>query len=521
MILTATHRMRSYRRSRVYILVIGACLSGCMTRPVTPSFTFNPYEIVTSSARAHQTLLTGFLLGGEMAELAVVSLEGNDDRSLRIYAFSDDSWKPRLDRGLRPDVLFVDVANIGGRDRLVTYEPGRLNWFDPKSGTEQELVAVTSNFNPPRSGEIPHVDVTRDVNGDDRDDLVAPDVDGFWVFIQLEGGRFADPVKIGPSTGTSVTIETDGYRYTPWDQGRVYEIDYNLDGRRDLVYWSDDHFKVHYQGQDGRFDPVAATFTTDVAFDSDDLTTLAAPHGLRQRRKDHMPTGALTGRVLHALTDMNRDGVADLGIFSLLGGDLWRMHVTYEVHFGTSTPHGVVFAPDVGAAIQLDGLLFGIEQHVFDHGGQLGMTFRTLKPSMLKVASLIAGWFLTGSVPMDIQFYRMYDNAFPGKPNTSRKLKTYPGDSGEKTVWPSVLIGDVNGDRHSDLLVQHGWNELRIYPGVPGPDLFAKRPQKVAVAMPKEEYTWLVDLNKDAKQDVLIHHPSTTEPHRVMILMAQ
>ena len=53
--------------------------------------------------------------------------------------------------------------------------------------------------------------------------------------------------------------------------------------------------------------------------------------------------------------------------------------------------------------------------------------------------------------------------------------------------------------------------------------------RNVAVAVPNdEEYTWLVDLNKDGKQDILMHHPFTlrdahgarrlppgTEPHRV------
>ena len=49
-------------------------------------------------------------------------------------------------------------------------------------------MTVTSNFDRPRRDEIPHVDITRDVNDDDRDDLVVPDVDGFWVFVQMEGG---------------------------------------------------------------------------------------------------------------------------------------------------------------------------------------------------------------------------------------------------------------------------------------------------------------------------------------------
>ncbi len=85
-----------------------------------------------------------------------------------------------------------------------------------------------------------------------------------------------------------------------------------------------------------------------------------------------------------------------------------------------------------------------------------------------------------------------------------------------------MLIADVNGDGRSDLLVQEDREELRVFIGVPGPDLFARRPQKVAVAMPDdEEYTWLVDLNKDGKQDLLMHHRSTTEPHRVTMLIAQ
>ncbi len=84
-----------------------------------------------------------------------------------------------------------------------------------------------------------------------------------------------------------------------------------------------------------------------------------------------------------------------------------------------------------------------------------------------------------------------------------------------------MLIGDVNGDGHSDLLVQKGREELRVFLGVPGPELFARLPQKVAVAMPKEEYTWLMDLNRDGKQDILMHHPSTTESHRVTMLVGR
>ena len=103
--------------------------------------------------------------------------------------------------------------------------------------------------------------------------------------------------------------------------------------------------------------------------------------------------------------------------------------------------------------------------------------------------------------------------------------------------WPRAFnrylrLGDVTGDGRLDLLIEHTYREMYVFVGVPGPDLFARRPQKVAVSIPRdeastwedatwdEEYTWLVDLNKDGKQDILMHHPSTTWPHRVVMLIA-
>ena len=42
------------------------------------------------------------------------------------------------------------------------------------------------------------------------------------------------------------------------------------------------------------------------------------------------------------------------------------------------------------------------------------------------------------------------------------------------------------------------------------------------IAVPNNgEYVWLVDLNKDGKQDILMHHPSITEPHRVTMRIAR
>ncbi|MDE0323666.1 MAG: VCBS repeat-containing protein [Candidatus Poribacteria bacterium] len=531
-VLSVAKCIRPYRRNLFLLLVLSVCLSSCAglsneavdpMMPASTEFTFEQYEVATGAGK-HQTVLTGFMLGGDLAELAIVNIDKNNDRYLRIYAFSNNTWAPKIDITLRPEVLFVDVINIGGVDRLIMYEHGRLNWLDPESTIEHSLVTVPSMIVPP-DGNIPHVDITRDVNGDARDDLVMPDSDGFWVFIQTTDGVFADPMKLGPFTKKDRIYEVDGYQHTPWNQSRIHEMDYNRDGRNDLVFWNVDHFKVHSQDEHGLFASVATTFTTGIVFDSDDLASLAAPYGVRRRRRDHQPTGALTGRVLHSLTDMNGDGITDLGVFSLEGGSLWGMHSTYEVHFGTPTPDGgTMFAPDTDIEIQSDGIPFGMWQHDFNHDGQVDMMFTTLKLRIFKLIGMLAHSALTGSDLRDLQFYTMEGGIYPDTPNATRKIKTHTrSKSGERSVtYPPVLIGDVNGDRHSDLLTGWGRKELRVFLGAPGLDLFARKPQKVAVTIPNnEEHTWLVDLNKDNKQDLLMYHLSTTDPHRVTLLIAR
>ena len=537
--------------------LIGLLLALCATytgdaqegEPPAPQFTFEQYDVVTGSAE-RQTLLTGFFLGGAMSELAVVYIDGNEDRRLRLFSFDDGTWVPNLDATLGPAVSFVDVATIGGRDRLITYEPGHLNWFDPGSATERVLVAVTSSFDPPRSAEIPHVDVTRDINDDDRDDLLVPDVDGFWVFIQTIDGEFANPVKIGPPTDLTRIYGADGYRYEPWAESRVHAVDYNQDGRRDLAFWSEDHFEVHTQNEDGLFGSVGTTFTTDVVFDADQLSSLA--------------TGPMQGRVLQSLTDFNGDGVADLVAVSLEGKRPSRKQSTYEVHFGTPTPDGrTVYAPGVDAAITSDDRVqLGMDRHDFDRDGLVDLMITAIEGKFLENSlwKRIKG-FMGDDVWLELEFYRNEGGVYPDAPNAVRRIALDGAPSHREPGWVpldivlrggkherrktqeryprafnrTLLMGDVTGDGRSDLLIESSPWDLDVYAGVSGPDLFARDPQRIAIAVPNdEEYTWLVDLNKDGKQDILMHHPFTlrdahgsptqqpgTEPHRVTILVAR
>ncbi len=541
----------------LHILMFGVFLSSCSVEsevltpemPASMEFTFDRYEIVTGITE-RQSVLTGFLFGGPIAELAVVHINANDDHRLRIYAFNDVTWAPKLDTVLHREVLFVDVANINGRDRLITYARDHLNWFDPESATEHPLIAIPSNFEPPRSGEIPHVDITRDLNSDGRDDLVVPDVDGFWVCIQMSDGTFAEQVKIGAATEMERILGADGYRYDPWSQSRIHEIDFNRDGRNDLVFWNEDHFKVHLQDERGLFSSKATTFMTNVAFGSDQLSPLA--------------TGDMTGNVLYALTDLNSDGVADLVIFKLSGKDISNKHSSYAVHFGAPTPDGgTVFARDADIAFESDEKIqIGMDRHDFNRDGQIDLMITTINIESLKGSlwKRIKG-FMGDDIRLGLEFYQMEKGAYASTPNTTRGIALDGVPSHREPGWvpldvvlrgathenrnreksyprafnTTLLIGDVTGDGRSDLIIGDHPEIMVVFVGVPGPEIFAQQPQVVRVAMPNdEEYTWLVDLNKDGIQDILMHHPFTlrdghgapikplgTEPHRITILISR
>ncbi len=542
--LKISEHTRAYRRSLFFVLFFGALLSSCSGRsneaagpamPAPAEFTFEQYQVDIGIAK-HQNVLTGFFLGGTFSDIAVVSTE--PERQLRIYEFDDDTWVPRIALSLRPQVLFVDTANIGGRDRLLTYEQGRLNWFEPDSATEHALVEVTTNYNSKANDGIPHIDITRDINGDSLDDLIVPDIDGFWIATQLSNGAFTPPIKLGPPEPFLDEIplgETRSYRETGltaltafWYLSRVHQMDYNQDGRSDIVFWNADHFDVYLQDTRGTFSAAAETFTVDIPFDTDGAYSIAFGFGGESSFSLIFGFRKSTKRkVLHTFEDLNADSVPDLVVHSLEGRSLGKQRSLYEVHFGTRTHDRTVFAQDVSMTIRPGGNAGGLQPwgyssqwlQDFNGDGNIDILFRDVETGLFGMSRAMVG----NSISIALEFYRMENGTYPDKPTTTRKIRPAldffdaPG-----VFFPPVLLGDMNGDGRSELLFGKSWQELHVFRGVQGPELLARQPQKVAVLMPNDERNArLVNLNKDNKQDILLHHTSNTGPHWVILLISQ
>lgn len=526
------------------ILVFGIAISGCSNKlakdenpTVIKPFAFEQHEVVTGTAK-RQTVLTGFLSGNANAELVVVYIAEDDTRHLHIYAFNDDIWTLKHQIKLRPQISFVDLVTIGERDILITYDTTRLNRIDLDSAIEHTLFDINTNYKVLNESVIPHVDITRDLNGDGRDDIIIPDLDGFWIATQLKNGSFSKPIKIGPTEPfLEKTAMGDPHNYREvgindltvlWYLSRVHQMDYNRDTLTDLVFWNTDHFEVYFQNPDGQFSQTAETFTTDVPFDTDGAYSIAFEYssenmlslifGFRKKTKR---------KVLHMFSDINNDGISDMVIHTLEGRSLGNQRSRYDVHFGKPIPDGTMFIQDVDLTIRPRGsagalLPWGYSSQWledFDGDGDIDILFKDVHTALFGMTRALMG----NSIAINLEFYRMEDNTYPAKPNKRLKIRPdldifdAPG-----VFFPAVLFGDVNGDKHSDLIVGKGWNEMHIFFGIAGTKPLTRKPQKVEVAMPNDERNIrLVELNKDDKKDILIYYGSSAEPHRVTMLIAK
>ena len=516
------------------ICTLASGCAGVVVEP--PDDLFDLHEIDTGSAE-HQTLLVGSFTAPGSVELAVIDVLDGGRRELTLHRLDGDDWNAVRQWPLDRDVLFVDRVNVDGRDHVLTFRRGSLGRFDVDSGSEERLVAVTITYDPGEEGGLPRLDVARDLNGDGRDDLVVPDTDGFWVSTQSEDGSFVEPVKLGPAEpllderayGDTKTYGEAGITpmTLPWYLGRVHRMDYDRDGRTDLVFWNRDHFEVHRQDSAGRFQAQPETFTTEVPFGFDGAYTMAF-----QFEGKSVPSvllgvgGRIEHTLLHGFRDLNADGVADLVTLTFSGRRVFSLRGRYDVHFGRPAPGGTVFPAAADTSATTPGPAVG---QAWGYASQSFLDFDGDGTTDLAMVSVNTGFggmaraMVAKSITVDVAFFRLSDGEYPPRPDARRKVRTPLAPFDKRGVlFPTVLVGDVNGDGRSDVLAVERWDEWSVYLGTPGPNPLSTRPVKVAAAVPRDDrFANVRDLNGDGNEDVVIHHRSKAGANRVIVLLAR
>lgn len=448
-----------------------------------------------------QTVVHGRLTGGRADDL-IVFTHDERVREMAVYAYDGGAWSRVHLAEVPSDVIFVDMINLGGRDRLLALRRGGVDWIDPETWTVRPWLSAASMYKvaPP---DVRELDVALDLNGDALDDIALPGFDGYAVWTQRSDGSLTGPVELAapPTTRT-------GFRSSAYRAREIYRFDFDGDGHGDVSFWNGEGLDVYLGRLDGSFATEPLAVPVPMELNTDDVTMSFGFGSIVDE----------TRSMLYAVDDLNGDGVPDIATSTIQVGGLFDQSTRYDFHFGRRAGNATVFDAAPDTRISSAGVQGPLERSDLDGDGRVDFGMLSFKLGLGK----IIGVLLTGSVSFNMNFYLMGESGYSEQPNVQRrvKLRLDLGSGAVAGNW--VSVGDLTGDGVRDLLVQADATRVDVYPGTGDAGLFAKRPIEVAVDLSDQGSVRLADLNGDGRDDMFMtHRLPDSESRRLAIALSR
>ena len=432
-----------------------------------------------------QTVVHGRLTGG-VADDLIVFTHDERARQMAVYAYDGDTWSRVHLADVPSEVVFVDMVNLGGQDRLLAVRREGVDWIDPENWALKPWLSAVSMYKvaPP---DVRELDIALDLNGDALDDIALPGFDGYTVWTQRSDGSLTDPVELAapPTTRT-------GFRSSAYRAREIYRFDFDGDGHGDVAFWNGDGLDVYLGVPDAGFATAPVEVHAPMRLSTDDVTI-------------SFGFGAIvdeTRSMLYGVDDFNGDGVADIATSTIEVGGLFDQSTRYDFHFGRRVGKATVFDAAPDTLISSAGVQGPLERSDLDGDGRVDFGMLSFKLGIGKIISLL----LTGSVSFNMNFYLMGEGGYSEQPNVQRRVKLQLDLGSGRVAGNWVSVGDLTGDGVRDLLVQAGATRVNVYRGTGDAGLFAKRPIEVAVDLSDQGSVRLADLNGDGKDDMFMTH---------------
>ena len=437
---------------------------------------------------------------------------------------------------LSAQINFIDSIKFGGRNTLIAQrQNGGIDYLT-NEGAWQHLFELDSVYLGVNEDEIPSIGISRDLNGDEREDLLIPSFDGWSLLLQQDDHSFA-PAQI---VGLPPHMNLGSSRYVGFRAEEPYLLDYNLDQITDIGFWREGAIHVHLN--DGKNNYAAEPIVTHTAHTDVLENFFALTIG-----EDAENTEG-TQRLLESIEDINGDGLDDLVIQKITGEGIFGKETQIEFFYGQpqSDPIGLrqderqdenkdenkdgliteqniartlSFATQPNSIIASDGVQVETQRFDVNDDGQQELMITSVDIGI----GTIVGALLTRSVTLDIGIYQMVDGVYQTKPSIKRTIKASFNLSSGELFIPTLLTADVNGDNLQDLLVQRDNERLDVYLGNNQPDnkksgnqkagangtkspkLFATKPITFKLNLPKTRSGYqAVDLNNNGRDELVL-----------------
>jgi hypothetical protein len=423
----------------------------------------------------------------------ILVIETPPVRTVRVFRLADPgSWRPVLEVELNAAMDMVDTFRHRDGISFAGFQASQLLVLNVEETAFEPLLSAGSMYVGVNWDASPTFDMFRDLNGDELDDFLMPDFDGWQVALQQEEG-FSTAQSLGPSPQMNFgeTSQFVGYQAeTP------HQLDGNQDGLLDLAFWLNGRFEVYLQKPDGSFEAQPVIVDPGLPDVLGDFLSVSLDEGEDGEESDPQ-------RTLDAVDDINADGLSDLIIQTMEGDGIFGLETRYEIHRGmVGEDERLTFEPSASSTVSSDGIQLDNERLDLTGDGKQEFVVTSVNISL---GSIIAA-LITRSASVDVSIYQMTDGLFPDEPSLEKEIKVrFDFGAGELFV-PAVLSADVTGDGRHDLLVQKDLETLFVYPGEATDRLFAKSPIKLEMALPQEREGFVVtDLDHDGRDELILH----------------
>ncbi len=477
-------------------------------RSILISFAFT---IVASTAAAESAFTEIIIDAGFHVDQPIVTASLADDGSRHIVlAGRDDSHQQRLAvyrlngnnslesqpvLALTPDANLIayDVGRLGDRDALFFISPGQILRYDIDSNKFVAVIDITSLYGQLRSGEIVPMDFIRDLNGDERDDLIVADTAGYRIRLQQSDGSLGDEILLQESSNMSVSEGVVSFRNRP-----LFSIDMNFDGLTDLVLWRGDSLRVYEQlpGPAFRGHPQIIPLALDLLSEAEIQAQGFGPRVVDQDKGAEIR--------IWSMEDFNNDKLPDILTEATLNEGVFDIRKAFRLHLGRRDGDRVVFRETEDALLASEGLQYGIISTDIDGDGKKDLLVRKVRLTFARIIRVL----LSGNVSLQLHFFRMTDNDdYLEKPDYTTKTKVRFSVSSGQVDIPAIQVADFDGDGFQDLMLQTGGTRLSFHYGRPSADLFAKDSIDMTVVLPRNgDLVAVEDIDGNGRADLLIRY---------------
>jgi hypothetical protein len=482
--ISRTHQGTEVRRA---ILALTIC---AMPALAAGEFAFQERRVDAGFQVEQRALFAS--LGDDDRHIVLAGRDADHDQHLAVYSL-DETLVPVFDIKPGPQLIAYDVGRIGDRESLFFIEPGRIMRLDLEAGAIEEFISIRSIYGQYRSGRIAPINFVRDINEDERDDIVVPDTAGYRVRLQRADGTLGDEVVLEESSTMTVSDGTVSFESRPLVSGNMTD-----DDLPDLAVWRGDTLRIYEQLNDDTFNGTPQTVPLDLGLQTEaELRSRQAGFGAVNQE------GLVETRILR-IDDLNGDGMPDILTESLLNKGVFDKENDFRLHLGRIDGERISYFNDEDALLASTGLQYGLIATDIDGDGRKDLLVRKVRMSFGRVIRAL----LSGSVPLQLHFYRMTDDdTFAEEANyVTRTNVEFSVSSGQVDI-PAIQVADFDDDGLQDLMMQTEPNELSFQLGVRNDELFAEDAIRLNVALPRNgELVSTEDINGDGRSDLVIRY---------------